>query len=89
MTMFNEPLQQEQTGSVSAQLLTLYDAYCEFQDYCTFLHQAHEGIVAQAGLEQSIVDGIGMSGRCMVNRSMQIKQQLKTILVVAQEREKQ
>ena len=88
MTMFNEPLQQEQPGSVSAQLLILYDAYCEFQDYCTFLHQAHEGIVAQVGLEQSIVYGIEMSGRCMVNRSQQIKQQIKIILVAAQDIEK-
>ena len=45
--------------------------------------------MAQVGLEQSIVDGIGMSGRCLVTRSSQIKQQLKTILAVAQERDKQ
>jgi hypothetical protein len=69
-------------------LLTLYDAYCEFQDYCVFLHQAHEGIVAQAGLEQSIVEGIGMSGHCLVARSSQIKQQINAILAAAREMER-
>ena len=85
MTMFIEPLQREQPHTVAAQLLSLYDAYCEFNCYCAFLHQAHEGIVAQAGLDQETIDGIGMSGRCLVLRSLQIKQQLKEILALTQE----
>ncbi len=85
MTMFHQPLQQKQPGSVPTQLLTLYDAYCEFQDYCVFLHKAHEGIAVHAGLEQPIVRGIDMSGLCLVSRSLQIKQQLRDILKLAQE----
>ncbi len=67
----------------------LYDAYCEFNCYCAFLHQAHAGIVARdVKLEQATIDGIAMSGRCLMLRSMEIKQQLKELLVLAQEEAK-
>ena len=89
MTMFLEPLQCEKDSSLSSQLLTLYDAYCEFNSYCAFLHQAHAGIVARdVELEQATIDGIAMSGRCLMLRSMEIKQQLKEVLVLAQKEAK-
>lgn len=89
MTMFLEPLQSEPDSSLSLQLLTLYDAYCEFNCYCAFLHQAHAGIVARdVELEQITIDGIAMSGRCLMLRSMEIKQQLKEALALAQEEAK-
>ncbi len=89
MTMFLEPLQGEPDSSLSLQLLTLYDAYCEFNCYCAFLHQAHAGIVARdVELEQATIDGIAMSGRCLMLRSMEIKQQLKEVLALAQKEAK-
>ena len=59
------------------------------KSYCAFLHQAHAGIVARdVELEQATIDGIAMSGRCLMLRSLEIKQQLKELLVLAQEEAK-
>lgn len=89
MTMFAEPLQGDTDASLSSQLMTLYDAYCEFHSYCAFVHQAHSGIAAQAeGLDEETVAGIQMSGRCLELRSLQIKEQLRKVLLIAQEAEK-
>jgi len=90
MTMFIEPLQREQADTVVSQLVTLYDAYCEFNCYCAFLHKAHAGIVARdLELDQATIDGMAMSGRCLVLRSLEIKQQLKEVLAQAREEEKE
>jgi len=89
MTMFLEPLQRNEGDALSSQLLTLYDAYCEFNCYCAFIHQAHAGIVARdVEIEQAVIDGISMSGRCLMLRSLEIKQQLKEVLVLAQKEAK-
>ncbi len=39
-------------------------------------------------LEQATIDGIAMSGRCLMLRSLEIKQQLKEMLVLAQKEAK-
>lgn len=82
--MFTEPLQKPDDTTYHEQLMTLYDAYVEFDHYCTFLHMAHEAIVAQAELHKDYVIGIGMSGQCLVDRSNEIKQQLEVMLAKAQ-----
>ena len=83
MTMFIEPLQNPQADTYLSQLMALYEAYAEFDSYCCFLHQAHEAIAAQAELTPDTVVGIGMSGRCLVRRSNQSKQQLQSLLAEA------
>lgn len=82
--MFTEPLQKPEDNTYRDQLMTLYDAYIEFDSYCTFLHMAHEAIVAQAELHKDYVVGIGMSGQCLVDRSDEIKQQLEVMLANTQ-----
>lgn len=85
--MFLEPLHNEQDTTLRAHLITLYNAYHEFGTYCSFLHQAHEGIVAQAELDQSIWDGISMSGRCLVTRAEALEQRFVEVLALAEKLE--
>jgi len=84
MSMFQEQLQHDKDDALCTQLVTLYDAYCEFHCYCAFLHQAHAGIVARdLELDQAAIDGISMSGRCLTLRSQQIKEQMRKIFELA------
>ncbi|MFC1749892.1 hypothetical protein ACFL2V_13920 [Pseudomonadota bacterium] len=83
MSMFLEPLHNDQDETLVAHLITLHNAFHEFGTYCSFLHQAHEGIVAQAELDQNTSDGISMSGRCLVTRSQALEQRLTEVLALA------
>lgn len=84
MTMFLEPLKSDTPDqTVLSELLLLVDAMQEFDCYCNFIHQAHEGIAARLELDQDSVDGISMSGRCLAARSAQIKQRVMEIAELA------
>ena len=90
MTMFQEQLRHNEDDALCTQLVTLYDAYCEFHCYCAFLHQAHAGIVARdLEIEQDTRDGISMSGRCLTLRSQQIKEHIRKTFELAKKEAKE
>jgi len=86
MTVFFQPLHYDPNKSLDSQLLDLYEAYCEFQCYCAYVHHAHSNVVRDDfELNDDVLQGIFMNGQMLVNRSEEIKQQMDLLLERAQE----
>ena len=88
MTVFFQPLQYDPNKSLDSQLLVLYEAYCEFQCYCAYVHLAHANIVRDDfELSDDVLQGIFMNGQMLVERSQEIKEYLSLLHDLAQAEE--
>lgn len=73
-----EPLPQE--SSLANDLITFYDEFAEFNDYCAFLCAAFASIVANEEIiDERSAQGFGRCSHWMSYRMEELKKKLKKI----------
>lgn len=78
--MFNEPLENPNSATLTGQLAALCDAYNEFHNYCAYVCHAQSLIDKEPmELDTEIAEGVYLSGRCLRDRSEAIMERLNTL----------
>jgi len=79
--MFKEPLENPtDPTNLASQLAALCDAYYEFHCFCAFVQQANSLIANEPmEIDETIAEGLRISGRALRVRSEAIKAQLSVL----------
>jgi len=79
--MFKEPLENPtDPTNLASQLTALCDAYDEFHCFCAFVQQANSLIASEPmEIDETIAEGLRISGRALRVRSEAIKVQLSVL----------